>query len=144
MASSSSSKPVSLPDLPKRQPKETTNLRRIDPIEENRRHAYLEWLYRRSGRTDCTYTGLLAERVRELIAIDMNTNLPGPERVHLSEVDLPAPTYRTLRRNGLEYLDQLAPLSDRELLQLKNVGPHVLARIRDALASLPTALPPRP
>lgn len=119
-------------------------LRRIDPFEENRRAAYLDWLYQRSGRTCNTYTGLFAERIRELVAIDMTVNLPGPDRIHLSEVDLPAPTYRTLRRNGLEYLDQLAPMTDRELLQLKNVGPHVLTRIREALAKLPTNLPPRP
>lgn len=48
-----------------------------DPVLQNRRQDYLEWLYARSGRTSQLYTGLLAERVQQLIAADMDASL-GP------------------------------------------------------------------
>lgn len=48
-----------------------------DPVLQNRRQDYLEWLYARSGRISQLYTGLLAERVQQLIAADMDASL-GP------------------------------------------------------------------
>jgi hypothetical protein len=38
---------------------------------EQRRQDYLEWLYQQSGRTCSTYTGLLQERLTELVEADM-------------------------------------------------------------------------
>lgn len=49
----------------------------IDPIVEQRRQDYLEWLYIRSGRNSCLYTGLYHNRSNELIHKDMDEAL-GP------------------------------------------------------------------
>jgi hypothetical protein len=43
----------------------------IDPIREQLRDDYLQWLYARSGRTCGTYTGLFRERQAELLDADM-------------------------------------------------------------------------
>lgn len=43
----------------------------IDPILEQRKADYMEWLYTESGRTCGTYTGLLEERKAQLIEADM-------------------------------------------------------------------------
>ena len=59
-----------------------------DPNTEQRRQDYLEWLYRRSGRTSGLYTGLYQERQRELLLADMAAVTP---RTPLSDrVGLPA------------------------------------------------------
>jgi hypothetical protein len=58
----------------------------IDPIAEQRRQDYLDWLYDRAGRTCCTYTGLYQQRQQELLAMDMAAVAPHPKplvaRVH--------------------------------------------------------------
>lgn len=51
----------------------------IDPVVEQRRADYLEWLYEQSGRTNCLYTGLMEERKRFLVERDMLETV-GPER----------------------------------------------------------------
>ena len=43
----------------------------IDPIREQLRDDYLQWLYARSGRTCGTYTGLYQQRQAELLEADM-------------------------------------------------------------------------
>lgn len=47
-------------------------MRQINPVIENRRQQYLDWLYVRYGRTDGTYTGLLQQRIKELLQQDMD------------------------------------------------------------------------
>lgn len=49
----------------------------IEPIKEDRRQAYLDFLYHRSLRTNGLYTGLFQERIKELIVKDMDETL-GP------------------------------------------------------------------
>ncbi len=44
--------------------------RTLDFQTENRRQAYMEWLYQRSGRRCCTYTGLYLQRQIELVDAD--------------------------------------------------------------------------
>lgn len=51
--------------------------RQIDPAIEQRRQDYLDWLYIRYGRTNNLYTGLFAQRLRELVQRDMDQAL-GP------------------------------------------------------------------
>jgi hypothetical protein len=48
-----------------------------NPTIEQRRQAYLDWLYERYGRTDGLYTGLYRRRIRELVQRDMDEAL-GP------------------------------------------------------------------
>jgi hypothetical protein len=48
-----------------------------NPTIEQRRQAYLDWLYERYGRTDGLYTGLYRQRIRELVQRDMDEAL-GP------------------------------------------------------------------
>ena len=43
----------------------------VNPITEQRRQAYLDALYKRSGRTCNTYTGLYQERLVQLVERDM-------------------------------------------------------------------------
>jgi len=43
----------------------------INPTTEQRRQAYLDALYERSGRTCGTYTGLYQERLAQLVERDM-------------------------------------------------------------------------
>ncbi|MFZ9683540.1 MAG: hypothetical protein ACO3DQ_10115 [Cephaloticoccus sp.] len=43
----------------------------IDHAREQRRQAYLDALYERSGRTCSTYTGLYQERLAQLMERDM-------------------------------------------------------------------------
>lgn len=52
-------------------------MRTINPTVEARRQKYLDWLYERYGRTNCTYTGLLQQRLKELLEHDMDEAL-GP------------------------------------------------------------------
>ena len=44
----------------------------IDPVVEQRRADYMEFLYKLSGRTNGVYTGLMEERRRYLIERDMD------------------------------------------------------------------------
>ena len=46
-----------------------------NPILDQQRQDYLEWLYQQSGRTCCTYTGLYQQRIAELIECDMREAL---------------------------------------------------------------------
>ena len=50
----------------------------VDPNTEARRQAYLEALYRRSGRSCSTYTGLFQQRQQELMERDMTELLNAP------------------------------------------------------------------
>jgi len=51
----------------------------IDPVVEQRRADYMEFLYKLSGRTNGVYTGLMEERRRYLIERDMDEGLnPNP------------------------------------------------------------------
>ena len=50
----------------------------IDPVLEQRRADYIEFLYELSGRTNCVYTGLMEERRRFLVERDMLETV-GPE-----------------------------------------------------------------
>lgn len=52
----------------------------IDPILEQRKADYMEWLYTESGRKCGTYTGLLEERKAQLIEADMEC-FPGMKLV---------------------------------------------------------------
>jgi len=47
----------------------------VDPVVEQRRADYMEWLYEQSGRTNCIYTGLFEERRRYLLERDMREAL---------------------------------------------------------------------
>jgi len=47
----------------------------VDPVIEQLRADYIEWLYEQSGRTNCIYTGLFEERRRYLIERDMDEAL---------------------------------------------------------------------
>lgn len=47
----------------------------VDPVVEQRRADYMEWLYEQSGRTNCIYTGLFEERRRYLVERDMREAL---------------------------------------------------------------------
>lgn len=49
----------------------------VNPIVEQRRQEYLEWLYQRSRRTNGLYSGLYQERMKQLINKDMDETL-GP------------------------------------------------------------------
>ena len=49
----------------------------VDPIIEQRRQEYLEWLYIRSNRSNLLYTGLYQQRAQELLKKDMDEAL-GP------------------------------------------------------------------
>ena len=53
-----------------------------NPLIEQRRQDYLEWLYHRSGRTNGLYTGLFQGRLQELLLADMAAVKP---RTPLSE-----------------------------------------------------------
>ena len=53
--------------------------RRIDPVVETRRQAYIERLYERSGRSCSTYSGLLLQHIQHLIEEDMIRELEGSE-----------------------------------------------------------------
>lgn len=44
----------------------------VNPITEQRRQDYIDALYKRSGRTCNTYTGLYQERIPELVERDMD------------------------------------------------------------------------
>jgi len=46
-----------------------------DPTIEQRRDDYLQWLYKQSGRTCGTFTGLYQQRIAELIERDMQEAL---------------------------------------------------------------------
>ena len=50
----------------------------IDPVVEQRRADYMEFLYKLSGRTNGLYTGLMEERKRFLVERDMLETV-GPE-----------------------------------------------------------------
>jgi hypothetical protein len=43
-----------------------------NPITEQRRQDYLDALYKRSGRTCSTYTGLYQERLAQLVERDVD------------------------------------------------------------------------
>lgn len=46
-----------------------------NPILDQQRQDYLEWLYQQSGRTCCTYTGLYQQRIADLVKRDMEEAL---------------------------------------------------------------------
>ena len=52
----------------------------VDPVVEQRRADYMEWLYEQSGRTNCIYTGLFEERRRYLVERDMSEALDSEAR----------------------------------------------------------------
>jgi hypothetical protein len=52
----------------------------VDPVVEQRRADYMEWLYEQSGRTNCIYTGLFEERRRYLLERDMREVLDSEAR----------------------------------------------------------------
>ena len=52
----------------------------VDPVVEQRRADYMEWLYEQSGRTNCIYTGLFEERRRYLLERDMSEVLDSEAR----------------------------------------------------------------
>lgn len=73
-----------------------------DPVTEQRRQDYLEWLYQRAGRDDHLYTALYQQRQAELLAIDMATMAPGSplsERVGAAAIHEVA---AWLRQQGLD------------------------------------------
>lgn len=49
----------------------------IDPVVEQRRQDYIEALYQASGRTNGLYTGLMLERIKALVDLDMALTLDG-------------------------------------------------------------------
>lgn len=44
----------------------------IEPVIEQRRQDYLDWLYLRSRRTNGLYSGLVKERIKQLVQKDMD------------------------------------------------------------------------
>ena len=52
----------------------------VDPVVEQRRADYMQWLYEQSGRTNCIYTGLFEERRRYLLERDMREVLDSEAR----------------------------------------------------------------
>lgn len=47
-------------------------MKQVDPIIEQRRQLYLDWLYERYGRTNGLYSGLIRQRLQELLNADMD------------------------------------------------------------------------
>lgn len=145
MALSNSSKPGSSPASPAAPtlpPRINRDLPVINWQEENRRHAYMEWLYHRSGRRCGTYTGLVAERARELIAQDMAASEAHPlrlsngRRLRIDDLDLPTSVRHAILRAGYVHVDELEPLDDAALLRIKQLGPLGLTQLRAALQAL--------
>ena len=52
----------------------------INPVLEARRQRYIDRLYERSGRSCSTFTGLLQQRLQQLLDQDMAQMLEGSER----------------------------------------------------------------
>ncbi len=48
-----------------------------NPIADQQRQDYLEWLYHHYGRTCETYTGLYQQRIADLVKRDMEEALEG-------------------------------------------------------------------
>mgnify|MGYP006279030715 FL=1 len=74
----------------------------VDPVVEQRRQEYLEWLYQRAGRNDQLYTGLFQQRQQELLEIDIATMAPSTplsERVGAAAIHEVA---AWLRQQGLD------------------------------------------
>lgn len=53
-------------------------------------------------------------------------------------LELPTSTLHALLRAGYCYVDEIAPLTDAQLLQIKNIGQLSLLRIRAALSTQST------
>lgn len=52
----------------------------IDPVLEQRKADYIEFLYKKSGRTNGLYTNLFTDRVKELVELDKSAALGPLER----------------------------------------------------------------
>ena len=57
--------------------------------------------------------------------------------------DLAGPARRALAAAGYPYLDQLAGVSEAELLRLHRMGPRAVEALRRALSASRTEAPPR-
>lgn len=109
----------------------------IDPRTENRRQAYLEWLYRRSGRTNGIYTGLYRARLQELINTDMEAAVPSlRERIPLKALSLDSRTRSALSRSGFRWVDEIEGLDEERLLRIRKIGAYSARRIQAALQQL--------
>ncbi|MDO8551751.1 MAG: DNA-directed RNA polymerase subunit alpha C-terminal domain-containing protein [bacterium] len=69
--------------------------------------------------------------------------LPEPEgpRTPIDYLDLTTKAYNTLKRGGIEYIEQLEPLTDEELDGVKNIGPGIVKEVRDKLTGYHTKHP---
>ena len=52
----------------------------IDPAVEQRKADYIEFLYKKSGRTNGLYTNLFTDRVKELVELDKSAAIGPLER----------------------------------------------------------------
>ena len=51
----------------------------------------------------------------------------------IEELNLTRRVYNSLRRSGIDTVEQLSKLTDRELHQLKCIGPKAIAEIRESI-----------
>lgn len=58
---------------------------------------------------------------------------PGTKRRSDLPVALSAPARRALEAAGVEYLDQLAQMSEAEVKGLHGIGPYAMRQLRNAL-----------
>lgn len=59
---------------------QTTKIPMIDPVVEQRKADYIEFLYKKSGRTNGLYTNLFTDRVKELVELDKSATIGPLER----------------------------------------------------------------
>ena len=71
-------------------------------------------------------------RFANALADHYATNLPA-KRIHISDLDLPRMAYGSLRRSGYNFVDEIAPLTYKQLQEIKYIGPHAALAIQHAI-----------
>jgi len=69
---------------------------------------------------------------------------PGPAPVPIEELQLPARAYNSLKRVGIQTVDDLSARTEGELLAIENLGPQSVKEIKQRLADLGLALAAAP
>jgi carbon monoxide dehydrogenase subunit G len=69
---------------------------------------------------------------------------PSPAPVPIEELQLPARAYNSLRRVGIQTVDDLSARTEGELLAIENLGPQSVKEIKQRLADLGLALAAAP
>ena len=69
---------------------------------------------------------------------------PSPAAVPIEELQLPARAYNSLRRVGIQTVDDLSARTEGELLAIENLGPQSVKEIKQRLADLGLALAAAP